>query len=253
MASYNPYSLIGKTILITGASSGIGQAAAEVCARLGASIIISGRNKERLEQTLHALDSSMGQKHGKVLADLTAENDIRQLVESLPALDGVFSNAGSASTLPVKFIKTDGLMAALKANLVSHVMLAKAIMRKKLMRDWGSYVFTTAISGNALHLPGNAQYDMGKASLTAFAKTCSVEFAPRVRFNCLCLGGIETPMTQRLNTTEEQLELDRRRYLLQRYGKPEEAAMAAAFLLSDASSFIDGTSLVVDGGRTVLH
>ncbi len=249
---YNPYSLVGKTILITGASSGIGRCTAVECSNLGATVIITGRNEERLSETLRQLDCSQGQSHQMILADLSTEDGVMDLVSKLPVLDGVSSNAGISNTLLIKFINQETLENTWHVNTVSHVLLAKLLFKKKKLNQNSSYVFTASIGGTTSFGPGNSVYGMSKAALNAFMKFCAIEFSTRmIRCNSVCPGMIETPMmTENLAFSKEDYEKDAEHYLLKRYGKPEEVARTIVFLLSDASSFITGTSIIVDGGAT---
>lgn len=253
MITYNPFTLKGKTILITGASSGIGRATAIECSKLGASLIITGRNVERLNAVLNELDTSEGQLHKKIIVDLSTSDGINELTSQLPKLNCVFSNAGIGNSRLIKFINEEELRSLFNINLFSHVLLAKTIMKKRLLLKGGSYVFTSSVGGLNSFVPANAQYGMTKASIYSFTKSCAVEFAPHYRFNCVCPGMTKTPLIQFNTITEEDLKKDANTYLLKRYAEPEEIAHAATFLLSDASSFIDGTSIVVDGGLSVLH
>lgn len=253
MINYNPFSLEGKVILITGASSGIGRATAIECSRLGASLVITGRNEERLHETFDELDVSVCQHHNMIIADLSLEEGICNVVKQLPKINGVFSNAGIGNTRPIKFIKPNELEEVFKNNLFSHVLLAKQIIKNKLIEKNSSYVFTASIGGVWSIVPGNTQYGMTKAAIYSFMKSCAIELAPKIRFNCVCPGMIDTPLTNFGSLTEEDKQKDAKKYLLGRYGKPEEVAHAVAFLLSDASSFIDGTSIVVDGGYLANH
>lgn len=255
MGDYNPYSLKGKTILVTGASSGIGKATAEECAKLGANVIITGRNIERLENTLKALDSSCGQVHRFIAADLTTPEGIESLASQITSVDGVSDNAGlSVGNKPIKFIKEDELALVMNTNTFSHVYLAKQLFKKKLLNKNASYVFTASIGGNTSHVTGQALYGMSKSALDSFMKYCAVEFAGRgIRCNSVCPGMIETPLIHQDTLTDEDKAEDVKSYLLKRYGQPEEVARVNAFLLSDASSFITGTSIVVDGGYSINH
>lgn len=252
---YNPYSLVNKVILVTGASSGIGKATAIECSKLGASVIVTGRNEHRLNDTLKDLDVTCGQRHQSVIADLSTEDNIADLVAIIPPLDGVSSNAGIPSTLLIKFIKQETLMDTLNINTVSHVNLAKLLFKKKKLNQGASYVFTASIGGTTSFGPGNSVYGMSKAAINSFMRFCAIEFSTRmIRCNCVSPGMIVTPMTQNSSTfTKEDYEKDAEKYLLKRYGRPEEVARTITFLLSDASSFITGDTILVDGGFTVNH
>ena len=252
---YNPYSLENKTILVTGASSGIGKATAIECAKLGASVVITARNQERLSSVLSDLDTSCGQKHQMVIADISTSEGLDTLIAALPTLDGLSSNAGIAlGNSPIKFIGEEQMQSLMQTNTYSNVLLAKTLFKKKLIAKNGSMVFTASIGGTVSHGPGNTLYGMSKNALLAFAKYAAIEFAPRgIRVNCVSPGMIETPLINLDALTDEDKAVDADKYLLKRYGRPEEVARTTAFLLGDASSFITGTAIVVDGGYTVNH
>ena len=252
---YNPFSLEGKNILVTGASSGIGKAVAIECAKLGANLVINGRNAERLTTTFDELDTSDGQQHKKVVADLTKEEGINELISLGVSFDGVSSNAGIVTgNKPIKFMETEDLLAVINTNTVSHIALAKQLFKKKLLNKNASYVFMASIGGTVSHGPGNTVYGVSKSALDSFVKYAAIEFATRgIRCNSVCPGMIETPMINLDALTEEDKAKDAEKYLLKRYGKPEEVAHLHAFLLSDASSYITGDSIVIDGGYTVNH
>ena len=252
---YNPYSLENKTILVTGASSGIGRATAVECAKLGATVIITARNEKRLSTVLAELDTTYGQKHQMIIADIATSEGVDILIAALPTIDGLSSNAGIAlGNSPIKFIGEEQMKSLMQTNTYSHVLLAKMLFKKKLIAKNGSMVFTASIGGTVSHGPGNTLYGMSKNALLAFAKYAAIEFAPRgIRVNCVNPGMIETPLINLDALTDEDKAIDAEKYLLKRYGHPEEVARTTAFLLGDASSFITGISIVVDGGYTVNH
>lgn len=252
---YNPYSLEGKTILVTGASSGIGKATAIECSKLGASVVITARNEERLKAVLMELDNSLGQTHQMVSADIATDEGLNVLIAAIPVVDGVSSNAGIAiGNSPIKFVGEEQMHSIMQTNTYSHVLLAKMLLKKKKINKDGSIVFTASIGGTVSHGPGNTLYGMSKNALLSFAKYAAIEFAPRgIRVNCVSPGMIETPLINLDALTDEDKAIDADKYLLKRYGKPEEVARTTAFLLGEASSFITGTTIVVDGGYTVNH
>lgn len=252
---YNPYSLENKTILVTGASSGIGKATAVECSKLGATVVITGRNEKRLDETFQELETTLGQQHQQIVADMSTEEGVADLVAKVPALDGVSSNAGIPTTLLIKFINSETLQDTWNINTVSHVNLAKLLFKKKKLNQGASYVFTASIGGTTSFGPGNSVYGMSKAAINSFMRFCAIEFSTRmIRCNSVSPGMIVTPMTQDSSTfTKEDYEKDAEKYLLKRYGKPEEVARTIVFLLSDASSFITGNTILVDGGFTANH
>ena len=252
---YNPYSLENKTILVTGASSGIGKATAIECAKLGATVVITARNTERLYAVFESLDRSFGQEHQMVIADLATNEGLQLLISSITNLDGVSSNAGIiVMNSPIKFLKEEVMEKVYNVNAMSHIKLARDLYKKKKLKKNASYVFTVSVGGVTAFNVGNTAYGMAKAALNSFMKFCAVDFSTRgIRCNSVCPGMIETPMTDTNGIfTEDDYKKDMEHYLLKRYGRPEEVAWTTAFLLSDASSFITGVSLLVDGGASIV-
>lgn len=245
--SYNPFSLVGKTILVTGASSGIGRATAIECSKMGAAIILSGRDMQRLQETFDELSVFSHQEHHIVLADLSNEDDIVSLVKNVGVIDGLVNNAGVNRVKPVAFIKKDDLDYIFQNNTFSSVVLTRHLLKNKKINKGGSIVFTSSVS-SFYNAPGRSLYASSKAALTSFMRSFAVELADKgIRANAVHPGMIETKLIHE-NLTDEEREKDMAEYPLKRYGKPEEVAWAIIYLLSDASAWITGSSLVIDGG-----
>lgn len=244
---YNPYSLEGKTILVTGASSGIGRASAIECSHMGATVLITGRNEERLSQTLSRLDTSFGASHQMIVADLTDEESLNTLVSQIDSIDGLVNNAGVNRVKPVAFIKQEDLEYVFRNNTWTAVNLTRILCKKKKLKKNGSVVFTSSVSA-FFNAPGRALYAGSKAALTSFMRSFAVELADKgIRANAVHPGMVETKMIAE-NLSEEELQNNLKEYPLNRFGKPEDVAWAIIYLLSDASSWVTGTSVVIDGG-----
>lgn len=246
---YNPFSLEGKTILVTGASSGIGRATAIECSKSGASVILTGRNQERI---IEALSMCAGHGHRYILADLSSEEGIRNLVEELPHIDGCVSNAGIGMTLPIQFITAAKLDEVFKLDCFASILLTKELVKRKKLARNSSIVYTLSIAGNYNVLPGNSIYGTAKTGLSAFVKYAALELASKgVRCNAVSPGMVNTALVSNTRFSEEELNKDMEQYPLKRYGEPEEIAYAIIYLLSDASSWVTGSNLVIDGGRSL--
>ncbi len=247
--NYNPYNLESKVILVTGASSGIGRATAIECSRLGARVIISGRNAERLNETFLLLE---GEGHNMIVADMSVQPEIDSIIEKIPSLDGLVNNAGITHRVPFTFIKWEDLDNIFEVNFFAPVYLSQQLIRKKKINKEASIVFLSSIDGPITAHVGNSMYASTKGAITAMARSMAVDLASRkIRVNCVLPGMTETPMTFGESITQEQLEEDAKLYPLKRYGKPVEIAYAVIYFLSDASSWTTGSSLVVDGGFTL--
>lgn len=247
--SYNPYSLEGKTILITGASSGIGQATAIECSKLGAKVIIVGRNEERLKFTLSQME---GEGHSYLPCDLSKSEELNNIIEEIPQLDGLVNNAGVGNTCPISFIKEDVLDNVFQINTFAPILLLKLLTKKKKIKKNSSVVFTSSIAGLGAASTGNSIYTASKGALSAFIKVAALELAAKgIRVNAVCPGMTRTPLIENESVQEEELLKDMERYPLKRYADPKEIAWGIIYLLSDASSFVTGDNLVIDGGLNV--
>ena len=245
----NPFSLEGKTILVTGASSGIGQATAIVCSRMGANVVVTGRNIERLNETVNRLQNPDAVQIG---ADLTSADDVENLVASLPLLDGAVLCAGNSTTLPLQFGTREKFDEMFDVNFFAPVELLRLMYKKKKLQKGASVVLIVSIGGTHSFMPGNGIYGASKAALNSVMKYAAREYSSRkVRVNSICPGMVDTPLIHRGTITEEQLVEDAKRYPLGRYGQPEDIANAAVYLLSDASSWVTGHDLVIDGGFSI--
>lgn len=246
----NPFSLEGKTILVTGASSGIGKSIAVECSKLGAKIIISARDSERLNSTLSLLH---GDGHLVINADLVTEDGINSLVSHIDAVDGAVLCAGKGVTLPVKFSSRIHMDNLFNLNFFSTVELVRVLYKKKKFHKGASIVLIDSVGGITRISPGNAIYGATKAALNSYMKFCAKEFSVSgIRVNCICPGMVDTPLIHRGTLSEEQLQQDAKKYPCGRYGRPEDVAYGAIYLLSDASSWVTGTSLFIDGGVSIV-
>jgi NAD(P)-dependent dehydrogenase (short-subunit alcohol dehydrogenase family) len=247
--SYNPFTLEGKTILITGASSGIGRATAIECSKLGAKCVITGRNEERLNETLSKME---GEGHEIFVADMASEDDINALVASLPKLDGLVNNAGYQEFAPVSFIKKEKLDSILSINTTAPIILTQKVLKAKKLSKEASVVFTSSLAGAGLGTPGNAMYAASKGAISSYIHVAALELASKkIRVNAVCPGMVETKIMADSAVSSDDLQKDMQTYPLGRYGKPEEIAWSIVYLLSDASAWITGTNMIIDGGLLV--
>jgi NAD(P)-dependent dehydrogenase (short-subunit alcohol dehydrogenase family) len=245
----NPFSLKNKTVLVTGASSGIGKAIGIVCSQMGANLIITGRNKERLKNTFDELE---GDNHRYLIADLTKEDDVEQLVRSLPTLDGLVSSAGIVKPQLLAYTDMNEINNILQTNSVSAINLSRLLIQHNKMNKDASIIYISSINGNNCSSIGSSIYAASKALLNGFMKGIAVELASKkIRVNCINPGMVETDIFKGSSIDMEAIEKDRLKYPLKRYGKPEEIAYSAVYLLSDATKWVTGSSLLIDGGYTL--
>ena len=245
----NPFSLVGKNILVTGASSGIGRSVAIECSKMGAKLIITGRNQQRLTETYELLD---GKEHLAIVADLTRNEDLDGLVEQLPLLNGLVHSAGINKRMVCQFIKEDDMNHILNINLLAPILLQKKILKKKLLANSSSILFLSSL---ASHIPsmGNAVYSASKGAICSYSKVLALELAPKkIRVNCIHPGMVWTELLVKTSISEDIYKEDENRYPLGRYGMPSDIAFLTIYLLSDASEWMTGSSLFIDGGSSLI-
>ena len=245
----NPFSLSGKRILVTGASSGIGRTTSIECSRLGAKMVLTGRNKARLQETLELLG---GEGHSAFPADMTNPESLANLVKNVGTLDGVVICAGQGGVVPLKLASRQRLDPVFEVNFFAPVELIRLLLKKKSINDGASIVFVASIGGIGSITIGNGVYGASKAAINSAMKFYAIELAPKkIRSNSVCPGMVNTGMIKGGAVSEEQHKVDMEKYPLKRYGEPQDIAYGIIYLLSDASSWVTGHSLVIDGGVTI--
>ena len=245
----SPFSLSGKTILVTGASSGIGRAIALLCARMGASVIVTGRDESRLQQVFEALS---GSGHKQVIADLACAEQRNQLVQEVPCLDGIAFCAGIGHRKPSRFLTEEDIHKVMSVNFDAVVLLTTALTSSKKINKKGSLVFLSSRTADIPSL-SNALYSASKGALKSYARCLSLELAPRqIRVNCICPAMVWTPLVLGEGVSKEELEILETKYPLKRYGQPEDVANLTVFLLSDASLWMTGSCIDITGGSVEI-
>lgn len=249
----NPMDLSGKTILVTGASSGIGQAGARLFSQLGARVAVTGRNEARLQATLASL---AGEGHRSYVFDLDQTGEVvglvKQVAEDMGPLWGLFHCAGLAPIVPLQVLKEKDLDLIFASSFRAAMMLAKGFARRGAHGDeGGSMVFMSSVAATR-GTPGLSVYAAAKAAVEGMVHSLATELVGKgLRVNALAAGGVHTGIHEAFAgvLSAEQMAAYEQRHLLG-FGQPEDVAQAAAFLLSDAARWITGTTLVVDGGYT---
>ncbi len=245
----NPFSLEGRTVLVTGASSGIGRTTAIECSQMGANVIITGRDQTRLDEVFSELE---GEGHQAVIADLTQEEQLQGLLEQLPVVDGVVLCAGQGTVVPFKMADRKKQNPIFEINYFAPVELLRQLLKKKKLANGASVVFVSSIGGVDSITIGNSIYGASKAALNSAMRFCALELAPKkIRVNSVCPGMVNTKLIKGGAVSEEQHQADMQKYPLKRYGEPEDVANGIIYLLSNASSWVTGHSLVIDGGYTL--
>ena len=245
MNTFNPFSLEGKSVLVTGASSGIGRGIAVTCSKMGAKVVVNGRNEQKLQETLPMME---GDEHVILSGDLTIKEAIISVVDQLPKLDGVVHCAGIGDRVLCKNVVESDIDKMMSVNFKAPVMLQTELLRQKKINKGGSIIFVASIANESPSI-GNALYSASKGAIISYANCLQLELAPRlIRVNCISPAMVWTDLIFKGGVTEEELKLDERKYPLQRYGKPDDIANLAVYLLSDASAWMTGSNVRITGG-----
>jgi NAD(P)-dependent dehydrogenase (short-subunit alcohol dehydrogenase family) len=244
----NPFCLSGKRILVTGASSGIGRQIAITCSNMGAHVIATGRDALRLEETMGLLHTG---QHQMIQADLKNHNEREDLLVkiSLP-LDGCVHSAGISRLSPVRMINEQHLLEIMAINVNAPILLTQGLLKKQKIKAGGSIIFISSIAAH-IGVPGVAAYSASKAALIGMMRCLAIEVVKRkIRVNCLSPALVKGPLLVATSELIGSMEEEEKNYPLG-FGLPEDVANASVFFLSEASRWITGTTLVMDGGLTI--
>lgn len=241
-----PFALSGKRILITGASSGIGAQTAISVAAMGATVIITGRNKNNLHSTFLKLT---GKGHQEIIADICTEVEL--IVNNCGQLDGIVNCAGITKHVPIKFLDQKNFDQVFNVNYNAPVFLTNRLFKEKKINQGASIVFISSLASK-FPFKGGSYYSGAKAAIDTFSKTIAIEFASqKIRANTINPGMVKTPLLEGAEETisKEAMAEHEKAYPLG-FGDTNDIANACIFLLSDASKWITGTNMIMDGGLT---
>ena len=244
-STFNPFSLRGKTILVTGASSGIGRGIAVSCSKMGACVVLSGRDENRLSETMAMM---AGSGHSTMTGNLTDQQLLPERVGSLPDLDGVVHCAGIGQRILCGQLREEDVKNVMSVNFMAPVLLQAELLKQKKIKKGASIVFIASIASSSPS-PGNAVYSASKGAVISYANCLSLELAPRkIRVNCISPAMVWTDLVFADGTDEEILKEDEMKYPLKRYGTPDDIANLAIYLLSDAAAWMTGSNIKISGG-----
>ena len=245
----NPFSLEGKTILVTGSSSNIGRKIAVRCSEMGAKIIVAARDEERMKATVAALE---GEGHQYIGVDLSNAASIAALAGALPVLDGVVMCAARFDSTPVKNIKRETVQAMFETNTFANFDLMQKLLKTKKVAKGGSIVFISSVASMRPY-KGNSLYSATKGAINSFSKVLATELgAKQIRVNCIHPGIVPRDEGVR----EGSLTVEQQRAEMERFplgmGETDDIAYASVYLLSDVAKWITGIDLIVDGGQSLI-
>lgn len=251
-SSVDPFTLKSKTIIVTGASSGIGRQCALSCEERGATVVLLGRNVDRLEETLSMMKNSS--QHLLFSIDLCEYDQVETILTALVAqvgkIDGLINSAGISTTLPFKMVNQEKLDRFFQTNVFATMNLTRLAVKSAYISETGaSVVFISSVMGVVGEI-GKSLYCMTKGSLLAASRALALEYATqKIRFNCISPGVIDTPMSKQANYSRDETSFNRIRSLHPLgIGETHDVANACIYLLSDASKWVTGSNLMVDGG-----
>jgi NAD(P)-dependent dehydrogenase (short-subunit alcohol dehydrogenase family) len=248
----NPMDLKDRTILVTGASSGIGRETAILLSQLGARLILVGRNLEQLSNTLASLE---GTAHKVYAFDLSNVDEIPRWMKDVTStscpLHGLVHSAGLQFTRPLRIMTSESIEELMRVNVTAAIFLAKAFRQKGVSADSGSIVYLSSVMG-LVGQSGQSAYSASKGALVTLTKSLALELSrENIRVNCVAPAMVRTEMSEKmldLLTPEQVIKIEAMHPL--GLGRPRDVANAIAFLLADTAQWITGTTLVVDGGYT---
>ncbi len=248
----NPMELIDRTIMVTGASSGIGRETAILLSQLGARLILIGRNAEQLNKTLASLE---GTAHHVYTFDLSNIDEIprwmKEVTSASGPLHGLVHSAGLQFTRPLRIMSSENIEELMRVNVTAAIFLAKAFRQKGVSADSGSIVYLSSVMG-LVGQSGQSAYSASKGALVTLTKSLALELSrENIRVNCVAPAMVTTEMSGKmleLLTPEQVLQIEAMHPL--GLGRPRDVANAIAFLLADTGRWITGTTLVLDGGYT---
>lgn len=242
------FTLKGKKILITGASKGIGRSIAVICSKNGAEVHITARNSEGLENTMNVMHTNGHDLH---TADLGISEEVNALAKDLPILDALVLNAGIVKTMPVRFIKEEGIDVTFDVNIKGSILLIKQLLKLKKIRENGSICFISSVASKKMTV-GNAIYSASKGAINSFTKSLALELAPKgIRVNAVLPGMVKTNILQDSSISQDDLKNHLNKYPIGRFGKPEDISYLVVYLLSNASTWMTGSLLTIDGGYSI--
>ena len=245
----NPFSLEGKTILVTGSSSNIGRKIAIRCSEMGARVVVAARDEERMKATVAEME---GEGNQYIQVDLTDADSIAMLAEQLPVLDGVVLCAARFDTTPVKNIKRETVLSIFETNTFANFDILQKLLKKKKIEKGGSIIFISSVASMRPY-KGNSLYSATKGAVNSFSKVLATELgAKRIRVNCIHPGIVRRDVGIREGTlSAEQQRAEMERFPLG-MGDTDDIAYASVYLLSNVSKWITGIDLIVDGGQSLI-